>query len=170
VPRLGLPTSSVKDSYLRGEREICRDEGMSDAHLDDAEADFDAFVRNRRAARQLWGVPVTELWFVEGDEYIGTVVVRHRLTDALAESGGHLGYHVVPELRRRGHGTRMLAAAVRFCAERGVTELLITCDEDNIASRRMIEANGGALERVAGGEARYWIGSSRRDREPREAD
>ena len=130
---------------------------MSDAHLDQAAADFDAFVHKRRAVRMLWGVPVTELWFVEGDEYIGTVVVRHQLTDALAESGGHLGYHVVPGLRRRGYGTRMLAAAISFCAERGIAELLITCDEGNIASRRTIEANGGALERVAGGEARYWI-------------
>jgi predicted acetyltransferase len=67
----------------------------------------------------LWGVPVTEFWFVEGDEYIGTVVVRHQLNDALAESGGHLGYHVVPGLRRRGHGTHMLAGAIRFCAVNG---------------------------------------------------
>jgi predicted acetyltransferase len=160
VPTLGLPTVAVKDSYLRGEREMCCEEGVSDEHLEEAAADFDAFVRNRRAIRELWGVPVTELWFVEGSEYIGTVVVRHRLTEELAESGGHLGYHVVPGFRRRGHGTRMLAAAISFCAGRGVTELLITCDENNLASRRMIEANGGALERVGGGEARYWIRSA----------
>jgi predicted acetyltransferase len=161
VPTLALPTSEVKDSYLRGEREVCSDEGTSDAHLDEAAADFDAFVRHRRAARELWGVPVTELWFTEGDKYIGTVVVRHQLTEALLQSGGHLGYHVVPRLRRRGHGTRMLAAAISFCAERGVTDLLITCDEDNVGSRRVIEANGGALERVARGEARYWIKDGR---------
>jgi predicted acetyltransferase len=157
VPTLGLPTSAVRDSYIRGEREVCADEGVSDAHLDEAQADFDAFVRTRRQVRQMWGVPVTELWFVDGGQYIGTVVFRHQLTEELVESGGNLGYHVVPRLRRRGHGTRMLAAAISFCAERGVTELLITCDEDNVASRRMIETNGGVLEAVVGGEARYWI-------------
>jgi predicted acetyltransferase len=136
---------------------MCAEEGISAAHLNEAEVDFDAFVRTRRQVRQLWGVPVTELWFVEGDQYIGTVVFRHELTEELVESGGHLGYHVVPRLRRRGHGTRMLAAAISFCAGRGVTELLITCDEDNLASRRMIEVNGGLLEGVARGEARYWI-------------
>jgi predicted acetyltransferase len=133
---------------------------MSDAHLDEAAADFDAFVRNRRAVRQLWGVPVTELWFVEDEEYIGTVVVRHQLTAELAKSGGHVGFHVVPGLRRRGHGKCMLAAAISFCRKRGITALLLTCDERNTASRRVIEANGGALERIAEGEVRYWIRSS----------
>jgi predicted acetyltransferase len=136
---------------------MCTEEGASDAHLDEAAADFDAFVRRRRAVREMWGVPVTELWFVEGQEYIGTVVVRHQLTKELEESGGHVGYHVVPRLRRRGHGTRMLAAAIGLCRQRGITTVRITCDEDNTASRRMIEANGGVLDDVAGGEARYWV-------------
>lgn len=134
---------------------------MSEAHLDVAAADFDAFVRRRRTVRQMWDVPVTELWFVEGEEYIGTVVVRHQLTPELTESGGHVGYHVVPGLRRQGHGTRMLAEAIRFCGQRGIMELLITCDEGNTASRRVIEANGGALEWIAEGQARYWVTAPR---------
>jgi predicted acetyltransferase len=158
VPHLVLPTSSVQHSYLRGEREVCSEEGISDAHLDEAAEDFSEFVRKRREVRQLWGVRVTELWFVQGDEYIGTVVIRHELTQELSESGGHVGFHVVPRLRRRGYGARMLGEAIRFCHERGITALLLTCDEDNLASRRVIEANGAALERVAGGQARYWIG------------
>jgi predicted acetyltransferase len=137
---------------------VCAEEGISDSYLEEAGADFDAFVRNRRAVRQLWGVPVSELWFVEGEEYIGTVVVRHQLTPELTESGGHVGFHVVPASRRRGHGTRMLAAAIRFCRRQDITPLLLTCDERNTASRRVIEANGGVLERIAAGEARYWIG------------
>jgi hypothetical protein len=86
---------------LAWEREVCREEWLSETHLDEAAADFEAFVRDRRAERQLWGVPVTELWFVDGEEYIGTVVVRHELTQELLESGGHVGFHVVPHLRRR---------------------------------------------------------------------
>jgi predicted acetyltransferase len=158
VPHLVFPTSSVKHSYLRGERQVCGEEGTSDAYLDEAERDFDAFVRRRRAVRRLWDVPVTELWFVGGDEYIGTVVIRHELTPELSESGGHVGFHVVPVWRRRGYGTRMLGEAIRFCHQRGISALLLTCDARNVASRRVIEANGGVLERVANGEARYWIG------------
>jgi predicted acetyltransferase len=51
----------------------------------------------------------------------------------------------------------MLAQAKSACRELGLTELLITCGEDNIGSRRVIEANGGAFERVVDGEAHYWL-------------
>ena len=40
----------------------------------------------RRAVRELWGLPVTELWFVDGSDYLGTVIIRHRLTPALTRA------------------------------------------------------------------------------------
>jgi hypothetical protein len=48
-------------------------------------------------------VPVTELWFVEGTDYLGTVIIRHRLTPALEREGGHIGYHVVPGQDQAGN-------------------------------------------------------------------
>ena len=44
-------------------------------------------------------VPDTELWWVEGDEFLGRIAVRHRLTPALRERGGHIGYDVRPSAR-----------------------------------------------------------------------
>jgi predicted acetyltransferase len=108
-------------------------------------------------------VPVTELWFVDGLEYIGTVIIRHRLTPALAREGGHIGYHVVPRHRRRGHATQMLAQAKPVCQELGLTELLVTCGEHNLGSRRVIEANGGALQRIVDGEAHYRLSTAQDD-------
>jgi hypothetical protein len=58
---------------------------------------------------------VTELWFVDGTDYLGTVIIRHQLTPALERAGGHLGYHVVPGHRRRGHATQMLTQAKLIC-------------------------------------------------------
>lgn len=157
VPYLSLPTTIVRDSYLHGETELAFEDGLSTAWIEDAAADFAGFVDRRRAVRQMWEVPATELWFVDGSDYIGTVVIRHRLTPALIREGGHIGYHVVPGRRRRGHATRMLAQAKPVCQDLGLARVLITCDETNIGSRRVIEANGGVLERTIEGQARYWL-------------
>jgi predicted acetyltransferase len=161
MPQLTLPTTSVRASYLQGETETAIEEGLPASWLDEAVADFAGFVERRRTIRELWGVPVTELWFVDGTNYIGTVIIRHRLTPALEREGGHLGYHVVPGHRRRGHATRMLAQARAVCRRLGLDEVLVTCAETNTASRRVIEANGGVLDGVLDGEARYRVPTSR---------
>jgi predicted acetyltransferase len=54
----------------------------------------------------------------------------------------------------------MLAAVLPVARSLGVDQALLTCDEDNLASRRMIEANGGVLEDKSGGKVRYWIPTS----------
>ena len=160
MPRLILPTSSVRDSYLQGETETAIAEGLPTGWLDEAAADFACFVAQRRALRESWGVPVTELWFVDGTDYLCTVIIRHRLTPARERAGGHIGYHVVPGHRRRGHATQMLTQAKLVCRELGLSEILVTCPEDNLGSRRVIEANGGALDRIVDGEALYWLDTS----------
>jgi predicted acetyltransferase len=163
MPRLIPPTTLVRASYLQGETETAREEGLPATWLEEAAADFAGFVERRRAVRELWAVPVTELWFVDGTDYLGTVIIRHRLTPALEHEGGHIGYHVVPGQRRRGHATQMLAQARPVCRQLGLTEILVTCAEDNLGSRRVIEANGGALDRIVDGEAHYRLPTSRHD-------
>lgn len=58
---------------------------------------------------------------------------------------------------RRGHAYRMLAGALVYCAHFGLDRVPVTCDEDNVASRKVIEANGGEPDGIADGELRYWI-------------
>jgi predicted acetyltransferase len=160
MPRLTLPTTAVEDSYLAGETEAAIEEGLSADWLQEAAADFAGFVERRRVVREMWGVPVTELWFVDGISYLGTVMIRHRLSPALERAGGHIGYHVVPSHRRGGHATQMLAQALAVCQQLGLSQILVTCAVDNLGSRRVIEANGGALDRVVDGEAHYWLPTS----------
>jgi len=157
VPELVLPTLAVRDSFLAGERAACADDGTSPSWLDSVEADFEAYVARMRQPRQMWGVPTTAFWFVSGPVYYGGITIRHRLTPELRREGGHIGYIVVPPYRRRGHATAMLAGACTICRAQGMTELLLTCDEDNTGSRRVIAANGGKLAEVTDGTCHYWI-------------
>jgi predicted acetyltransferase len=157
VPVLALPSAAVRESFLAGTRALCADEGTSTEWLDEAADDFDALVAARSATRRIWDVPVTELWYIDGDRYIGTVMIRHELTPRLRRDGGNIDYHVVPGERRRGHATAMLAAACEWCRGLGMTAVLVTCPADNIGSRRVIEANAGVLESDSDGVLRYWI-------------
>lgn len=154
---LVFPTTAVRESYLDGERAMSLEEGTDPGWLDQAAADFDGFVARLAAPTRQWDVPVTQLWHIDAPTYIGTVVIRHELTPALARTGGHIGFHVVPPHRRRGHAHRMLADALVFCAHFGLARVLVTCEETNIASRKVIEANGGHPDGTAEGNLRYWI-------------
>lgn len=102
-------------------------------------------------------VPVTELWLVEDGEYLGRISLRHELNGLLHEWGGHIGYVVRPSARRRGHASASLAGMLERCRARGMTEVLVTCDADNVASRRVIEASGGRYEDTRMEKRRYWI-------------
>ncbi len=102
-------------------------------------------------------VPSTILWWLEGDEYLGRISIRHQLTPFLLEQGGHIGYGVRPSARRRGHATAMLAAVLPHAAALGIDPVLVTCDDTNIASRKVIEAAGGELEDQRGVKLRYWV-------------
>ena len=163
MPQLILPTTMVRDSYVAGETEAATEEGLPTDRLQEAAADFVGFVERRRTVRELWVVPVTERWFVDGSVYLGTVIIRHHLTPALERAGGHIGYHVVPGHRRRGYATQMLAQALMVCRQLGLREVLVTSATDNLGSRRVIEANGGVLDRVIDGEAHYWLATVEQD-------
>ncbi len=162
TPHLVAPTTAVRDSYLHGERVDLTARGTAEAesalkNIDKGADDFDAYVEERRGVRTRWGVPSTVFWYVSGEHYLGTLVVRHSLTPELEEVGGHIGYHVVKPWQRQGHATRMLAAGLVECRRLGLDKVLLTCEESNEPSRRVILANGGVPDGRAKGEDRFWI-------------
>jgi predicted acetyltransferase len=102
-------------------------------------------------------VPSAHLWWADGAQYLGRLQIRLRLTPHLREVGGHIGYYVAPAHRRRGNATAMLRAALPIALELGIECALLTCDRDNVASRRVIEANGGLLQDSRAGKLRFWV-------------
>jgi predicted acetyltransferase len=93
---------------------------------------------------------------------VGRVSIRFALNEYLAMYGGHIGYAVIEEHRRKGYATEMLRQAVRLERDNGISPVLLTCDDDNIASAIVIERCGGTLEAVGPDEIgvlfrRYWV-------------
>jgi len=96
----------------------------------------------------------------EGESRIlGTINLRHYLNDFLKEGGGHIGYSTRPNERRKGYATAMLKLCLEKCREQGIMDVLVSCDDNNIASRKTIEACGGVYERMSkdGKVALFWI-------------
>lgn len=102
-------------------------------------------------------VPQTLYWlFVEGKP-VGLAKLRHYLNESLREKGGHAAYAIRKSERGQGYGKLILRELIKKAKDKGIKELLLTCDNDNLASRRVIEANGGQLEKIKEGECFYWI-------------
>ena len=113
MARLVSPTSAVRDSYIAGELAMCAEEGVSTDLVTDAQENFEEYVQ--RLQNEPTDLP---LWYVDRSEYIGTVIVRHRLSPELEIVGGHIGFHVVPAYRRQGNARQMLTEARRYARAR----------------------------------------------------
>ena len=163
-----------EERYLDSYREAYAEEMASDdteKMLADPDTAVEKAAQERRGEGLPEGwVPATTLWLVDGDRFIGRVNIRHWLVPHLMEFGGHIGYMIRPTERGKGYGNLQLALALDYCREhlRGVLDgdrVLVTCDDDNVRSARVIEANGGVLEnKVENFEfgrtvltRRYWI-------------
>jgi predicted acetyltransferase len=144
------PNEAYRDSFLRALREFQR-EGLSwwvGGDLEGVEHDFAAFVATKLAdatRRTATSVPKTHLWAIADDEVVGRISIWHELTDALRVEGGHIGYDTAPSFRSRGVATEMLRQALPVARALGLPAVLLTCDDTNAASIRVIERNGGAL-------------------------
>jgi predicted acetyltransferase len=176
MPELSTPVERVHDSFLAAMAEF-QAEGRGDpadatmigfeirefGSRWDAPAAFAGYVDALRSQaledtpRPAGFVPSTTLWWVDGDRYLGRLAIRHRLTPNLLELGGHIGYDVRPTARRRGHATAMLRAALPVARALGIDSALVTCDVTNVASRRVIEANGGVFDDQRGVKLRFWM-------------
>ncbi|HEX5380375.1 MAG TPA: GNAT family N-acetyltransferase [Phenylobacterium sp.] len=117
------------------------------------EADPEAFLRTQLHPPQIlilpdgstgFAVPSTVLWWTEGEEFLGSLNIRHELNETLAQVGGHVGYAVRPGARGQGHASALLAAGLDWIrANMSLRRVLLTVNPNNPHSIRVIEKNGG---------------------------
>lgn len=167
--KLVQPSIAYRDSFIALAREFqANGETRYEALLPHLESDFASYVQmlekqEKGIGLQKGHVPQTTFWSIEDGKVIGVIRIRHSLTPALKAVGGHIGYQIRPSRRRKGYGTRQCALSLDVVREWGWEKVLITCDDDNIGSARIIEANGGILWDVHQPEGepkpirRYWI-------------
>ena len=107
-------------------------------------------------------VPGNFLVAVVGGVIVGRASVRLALNEFLFHEGGHIGYCVRPDFRRRGYASQILLQSLVLVRAGGVEDVLVTCDVDNVGSATVIERAGGVLQNVVTSERghdvrRYWI-------------
>jgi predicted acetyltransferase len=88
-------------------------------------------------------VPMDSYFIEENSRIVGELYLRHRLSPSLESVGGHIGYKVRPSCRNRGIATAALRLGLQLAGAFGIEQALITCDDSNAASARVIEKCGG---------------------------
>jgi len=168
MPELIEPTVELWDSWLESSREASQDgAGLWEADDPTTVEGFAVWVEGcvSRAddSRALAPdrVHATYWWIVEDGNYLGVITLRHALNEKLLAGGGHIGSGVRPSARGRGLVSWTLGQVLDRARARGIDRVLVTCTDDNTASAKTIERNGGVLEDIRetwlGTTRRYWI-------------
>lgn len=91
---------------------------------------------------------VTDAFFAADGtkEIVGVIDLRHSLNDFLKDLG-HCGYSARPSQRGKGYGRRMPSLLLEQARQAGLSQLHISVEQENLASIRVIQANGGVFQR-----------------------
>lgn len=146
---LVLPSEMYLDSFFKAMAEF-EAEGIPQISPDVTEERFPDYVQ--RLHDQAVGknlkegyVPSKEFWIVDSDGYAGRIILGLSFTPAPDRLGHHVGYAVRPSKRGRGYATKALRRLLDEARKLGISKLMPSCDASNIASRKVIERNGGVL-------------------------
>ncbi len=165
-PFLTRPSERYKDDFIEAVYEYIQENLGLSWNPKILNERFDEYLKTLRAAETepLAGdVPTSYYWLiVDGQSYAGDLELRHHLTDSLKRFGGHIGYKIRPTMRRQGYGKLICQLGILEARRKGITDILITCDDDNIGSQKIIEANGGIFKDKVNNRRgvltrRYWI-------------
>ncbi len=161
-----LPTEMNQNDVMAFYDEIEKSGGRCIGY--DCHADYGTWLKemqNRHTGENLPEGYVREDFYLcyEGTLLAGVLSLKFELTPYLLNYGGHIGYAVRPSARNRGIATRVLKQGLNLAKQQGFERILCVCNEDNLASEKVILNNGGVLEnRLFDPEEkvfvrRYWI-------------
>ncbi|GFZ31476.1 acetyltransferase [Clostridium zeae] len=86
-------------------------------------------------------VRTTNYWLLDNNNVVGVVRVRHEEI----KGAGHIGYDISPSFRNKGYGSEILRQAIEKAREIGIEEPVVTCNTNNLGSKKIIEKNNGLL-------------------------
>lgn len=172
APRLITPDALFAQSYADALAEGLGEAPATQYEIDWIREDFPDWLRaendmTRRIVlpdgSEVARVPETRLWLVAGQDFIGRIHIRHHLSPSLELQGGHVGYAIRASARGKGYGGLILQLAIPEIKKLGISNALITCDDTNAASARIIEKTGGKLQDTVTVQGhgvpvrRYWL-------------
>ncbi len=158
---LTTPSAQYKESFLEAAAEFHAEKRLDSTYavclgynIKSLERQFPDFIRgltdladDSRAVGH-WYVDRV-LWLIDKNEYIGQVSIRPELcTNYLITYGGHIGYSIRPSCRKQGYGKKILGLSMEESKAMGLHRILVTCNSDNIGSKKIIEYNGGRFEKA----------------------
>jgi predicted acetyltransferase len=152
MPLLLRPVREEDEQAMSAAHAAMKEDHFSFALGSEAARDFKGYLRDlddrlhgRKARAPLASGRVAETFLVADVDgtIVGRLSLRHTLNELLRRIGGHIGFGVLREHRRRGYATEMLRQALPLARARGLTRVLLTCDDDNLGSRSVIERCGG---------------------------
>jgi predicted acetyltransferase len=146
---LELPSTQYVESFFQAAAEF-EAEGIPQISTDLTEEQFSAYVQGLHdlaAGKNLKRgyVPSKEFWIIDSDGYAGRIILGLSFVAGPDRLGHHVGYAVRPSKRQRGYATKALEHLLVEARNLGILKLMPECARNNLASRKVIERNGGVL-------------------------
>lgn len=135
------PTSKYLDSF----RALITDQALHGRRRV-VDPDFDA--SDSVLIEHLRTLDQTDFWWLVNHEIVGRIRLREPASGDFYESHGDVGYDMSPRFENQGHATKMLQALLIEAKNKNRKHLLITCHFSNLASKRVMEKNGGVFRDI----------------------
>ena len=91
-------------------------------------------------------LPTSTFDLIDNGQFVGFVQVRHQSSAGIGvpqDCASHIYYEINVSEQGKGYGKEALRLALIEAQKIGLSSVVVTCDEDNLASKRIIEVNGG---------------------------